>query len=60
MPRFNPFRPGSVVTPGMFAGRGAELNILEKALFQAKHGKPDHFVISGERGIVLVQPEMER
>ena len=25
--------------------------MLEKALFQAKHGNPDHFIISGERGI---------
>jgi len=35
----------------MFSGRGNELLLLEKALYQAKHGNPDHFVIFGERGI---------
>jgi len=51
MPRFNPFRPGALVTPGMFSGRATELAALGKALYQAKNENPDHFVIFGERGI---------
>jgi AAA ATPase domain len=50
-PRFNPFRPGSIVSPGMFAGRLDEIQKLEHALFQTKHGNPAHFIIQGERGI---------
>ena len=49
--KYNPFRPGSIVTPGMFAGRIAELRALESILFQTKHGNPQHFLVSGERGI---------
>ncbi len=49
--RFNPFRPGSLVTPGMFAGRHKELDSLERVLFQTKNGNPLHFLIRGERGI---------
>jgi hypothetical protein len=49
--KFNPFRPGSIVTPGMFAGRDNELLTLEKVLFQTKHGNPQHILVSGERGI---------
>jgi energy-coupling factor transporter ATP-binding protein EcfA2 len=49
--RFNPFRPGSVVGPGMFSGRYEELETLEKVLFQTKHGNPQHFLVVGERGI---------
>jgi hypothetical protein len=30
--KFNPFRPGSIVTPGMFAGRFTELEGTERAL----------------------------
>jgi biotin operon repressor len=51
MPKYNPFRPGSIVTPGMFAGRAAELDQLETALNQTRHGNPHHFLIHGERGI---------
>lgn len=51
MVRYNPFRPGSIVTPGMFAGRFAELQGTEQALYQTKHGNPHHFLIHGERGI---------
>lgn len=51
MPRYNPFRPGGIVTPGMFTGRGAELTALERGLYQTKDGNPTHFVIQGERGI---------
>jgi len=49
--RYNPFRPGGVVGPGMFAGRGRELERLEGILFQASRGNPQHFVLQGERGI---------
>jgi biotin operon repressor len=51
MPRYNPFRPGSIVTPGMFSGRGDALLALERALFQTKHDNPKHFLLHGERGI---------
>lgn len=51
MPRYNPFRPGSVVTPGMFSGRADEILALERVLFQTKNGNPQHFLIHGERGI---------
>src|SRR5438093_1177605 len=49
--RFNPFRPGSPVPPGMFTGRLSEIATLEKALFQTKNGNPQHVLITGERGI---------
>ncbi len=49
--KYNPFRPGSVVTPGMFAGRGEEIDSIEQALLQTRHGNPQHFIIEGERGI---------
>lgn len=51
MAKFNPFRPNSIVTPGMFAGRGRELLLLDKFLHQTKNGNPQHFLIVGERGI---------
>ena len=51
MPRYNPFRPGSIVTPGMFSGRYNELVAMERALFQTKNGNPLNFLIHGERGI---------
>ena len=49
--KFNPFRPGSLVSPGMFAGRHLELKTLERVLFQTKNRNPLHFLIRGERGI---------
>jgi hypothetical protein len=51
MARYNPFKPGSIVHPGMFAGRTDELAILNKALFQTSNGNATHFLIHGERGI---------
>jgi len=51
MPKYNPFRPGSIVTPGMFSGRVEELLALERIFFQTKNGNPQHFLIHGERGI---------
>lgn len=50
-PLYNPFRPGSIVSPGMFSGRSAEIKRLENTLFQTKHGNPQSFMILGERGI---------
>lgn len=49
--KVNPFRPGSIVTPGMFSGRMAELEALERCLAQTRAGNPTHFMIHGERGI---------
>lgn len=49
--RYNPFKPGSIVNPGMFAGRAEELAKLKQFLFQTKNGNPHHFIIQGERGI---------
>jgi len=51
MLKYNPFKPGSIIHPGMFAGRNKELRLLETALFQTKNGNPTHFLIHGERGI---------
>jgi hypothetical protein len=49
--KFNPFRPNGIVPPGAFAGRYDELQCLEKVLHQTKNGNPEHFLITGERGI---------
>jgi DNA polymerase III delta prime subunit len=51
MPKYNPFKPGSIVHPGMFAGRMEEIRALETALFQTSKGNPSHFLVHGERGI---------
>ena len=51
MMRFNPFKPGTIIHPGMFAGRVDELRALETALFQTQNGNAEHFLIHGERGI---------
>ena len=40
-----------MVGPGMFVGRGDEIRTVEKCLYQAKNGNPQHFLIQGERGI---------
>jgi hypothetical protein len=47
----NPFRPGGIVAPGMFAGRYEEILALERCLLQTKNGNPHHFLLRGERGI---------
>ncbi len=49
--RINPFRPGSIVGPGMFAGRAAELRSLARNLQQTKSGTATSFLVQGERGI---------
>jgi len=51
MPRYNPFKPGTIANPGMFSGRLEEILTLERILFQTKNSNPDHFLIHGERGI---------
>ena len=51
MTKYNPFKPGSIIHAGMFAGRLDEIKLLEKALLQTKRGNPSHFLIHGERGI---------
>ncbi len=51
MMRYNPFKPGSVVQPGMFSGRKNEIEIIKKCLFQTKYESPQNFLIQGERGI---------
>lgn len=49
--KYNPFKPGSIVHPGMFAGRLTEIREIEKLLFQTKNGNSSSFLIHGERGI---------
>jgi hypothetical protein len=51
MTKYNPFRPGSVISPGMFTGRADEIRSIEQSLFQTKNGNPHHFIIEGERGV---------
>jgi hypothetical protein len=51
MPKLNPFRPGSVISPGMFVGRIEEIEVVEQSLLQTRDGNPQHFIIGGERGI---------
>ena len=51
MAKYNPFRPNSMVGPGVFCGRWEELRAVEKSLFQTKHSNPKHFLVLGERGI---------
>ncbi|MDP9590623.1 UNVERIFIED_ORG: hypothetical protein J2W19_003187 [Shinella zoogloeoides] len=49
--KYNPFRPNSIIAPGMFHGRLPEIDAIEQALFQTKNANPSHFMILGERGI---------
>jgi hypothetical protein len=51
MPKINPFKPQSPISPGMFTGRLPEIMRLENHLFQTKNGQSSNFIISGERGI---------
>jgi biotin operon repressor len=51
MPGYNPFRPGLLASPEVFAGRAQELNFLERALQQTRRGNPRHILLNGERGI---------
>lgn len=47
----NPFKPGSPVPPGVFAGRGKELGQISKCITQTSHFSPQNILIMGERGI---------
>ncbi|MBW0434907.1 ATP-binding protein [Leptospira yasudae] len=51
MTKYNPFKPGSIVHPGMFTGRTEEMRTVEDLFFQTKNQNPGHFIIHGERGI---------
>ncbi len=51
MPKYNPFKPGSIIHPGMFHGRIPEIRAIENAFFQTVNGNPTSFLIHGERGI---------
>lgn len=49
--KFNPFTPNGIINPGMFVGRIEEIRLIERCLYQAKNGNPQHFIVQGERGI---------
>lgn len=49
--KINPFTPNSPVHSNMFVGRLRELDAMERALGQARHGNPTHVLFIGERGI---------
>ncbi|MFZ4712571.1 MAG: ATP-binding protein [Bacteriovoracaceae bacterium] len=47
----NPFKPGSPVPPGIFAGRVKEIELIYRAVVQTSHFSPQNMLIVGERGI---------
>lgn len=47
----NPFKPGSPVPPGIFAGRVKEIERIYRAVVQTSHFSPQNIIIVGERGI---------
>lgn len=49
--KYNPFRPGGIATPEVFAGRTPEMIRLERSLEQARNENPRHFLIAGPRGV---------
>lgn len=49
--RYNPFKPTSPVSVGMFVGRIKEINRIDEILFQTKFENPTNLLILGERGI---------
>lgn len=49
--KFNPFQPNKIVNNSMFVGRWEECETIDRFLFQAKEGNPQHFLVEGERGI---------
>lgn len=51
MEKINPFRPGDIIPPGIFAGRGVELKQIERCILQTINGSPQNIMIIGERGI---------
>jgi hypothetical protein len=49
--KFNPFRPNSLATVGMFEGRMEETRALDSMLHNTLNQNPQHFLVHGERGI---------
>jgi len=47
----NPFKPGSPVPPGIFAGRAKEIELIYRAVVQTAFFSPQNVLIVGERGI---------
>ena len=47
----NPFTPNSPIDPQYFAGRLDEVYKVQAALNQTRHGKTQHILLTGERGI---------
>jgi len=48
---FNPFTPNQPIDPEYFAGRIGEVVKVKSALSQTRHGKIQHVLLTGERGI---------
>lgn len=49
--KINPFNPNSPTGPGMFAGRGKEIDSIAQILLQTKANKGHGFLLLGQRGI---------
>jgi len=47
----NPFTPNQPIDPQYFAGRLEEVIKVQAALNQTRHGKTQHILLTGERGI---------
>jgi AAA ATPase domain len=47
----NPFTPNAPMVPQYFAGRIEEIVKIQAALNQTRHGKSQHILLTGERGI---------
>lgn len=47
----NPFTPNQPINPQYFAGRLQEVERVNAALNQTRHGKTQHVLLTGERGI---------
>jgi hypothetical protein len=47
----NPFTPNAPIDPEYFAGRIDEVVKIQAALNQTRHGKTQHILLTGERGI---------
>ena len=50
-PAVNPFTPHQPIDPEFFAGRMDEIEKIVLALNQTRHGKTQHVMLTGERGI---------
>jgi AAA ATPase domain len=47
----NPFTPNAPIDPRYFASRLSEVTKVQAALNQTRHGKTQHILLTGERGI---------